>query len=52
MNLRGRFFTDAEGCYAFRTVKPVSYPVPTDGPGTSSDAWAAMRGGPRTSTSS
>ena len=32
MNLRGRFFTDPEGRYAFRTVKPVSYPVPTDGP--------------------
>ena len=32
MNLRGRFVTDPEGRYAFRTVKPVSYPVPTDGP--------------------
>ncbi len=32
MNLRGRFLTDAEGRYAFRTVRPVSYPVPTDGP--------------------
>ena len=32
MNLRGRFSTDPEGRYAFRTVKPVSYPVPTDGP--------------------
>lgn len=32
MNLRGRFFTDPEGRYAFRTIKPVSYPVPTDGP--------------------
>jgi hydroxyquinol 1,2-dioxygenase len=31
-NLRGRFHTDAEGRYSFRTVKPVSYPVPTDGP--------------------
>lgn len=31
-NLRGKVTTDAEGRYAFRTVKPVSYPVPTDGP--------------------
>ena len=32
MNLRGRFLTGADGRYAFRTVRPVSYPVPTDGP--------------------
>ena len=32
MNLRGRFVTGADGRYAFRTVRPVSYPVPTDGP--------------------
>lgn len=32
MNLRGRFRTDADGRYAFRTVKPASYPIPTDGP--------------------
>jgi len=32
MRLRGKFKTDAEGRYRFRTVKPVSYPVPTDGP--------------------
>lgn len=32
MNLRGRFLTDPDGRYAFRTIKPVSYPVPTDGP--------------------
>jgi hydroxyquinol 1,2-dioxygenase len=31
-NLRGRFRSDADGRYWFRTVKPVSYPVPTDGP--------------------
>jgi hydroxyquinol 1,2-dioxygenase len=31
-NLRGRFRTGAEGAYRFVTVKPVSYPVPTDGP--------------------
>jgi hydroxyquinol 1,2-dioxygenase len=32
MNLRGRFRTDAEGRYEFRSVKPRSYPVPDDGP--------------------
>jgi protocatechuate 3,4-dioxygenase beta subunit len=32
MNLRGRFRTDAQGRFEFRTVKPVSYPIPTDGP--------------------
>lgn len=31
-SLRGRFRTDAEGRYRFRTVKPASYPVPMDGP--------------------
>jgi hydroxyquinol 1,2-dioxygenase len=31
-NLRGRFRSDADGRYNFRTIKPVSYPVPTDGP--------------------
>src|SRR5690606_4384348 len=31
-NLRGRFRTGADGAYHFLTVKPVSYPVPTDGP--------------------
>ena len=31
-NLRGRFRTDADGRYYFRTVKPVSYPIPADGP--------------------
>ena len=29
---RGKFTTAADGRYGFRTVKPVSYPVPTDGP--------------------
>jgi len=29
---RGKFTTGADGCYGFRTVKPVSYPIPTDGP--------------------
>jgi hydroxyquinol 1,2-dioxygenase len=31
-NMRGRFRTDDQGAFHFRTVKPVSYPVPTDGP--------------------
>ena len=29
---RGKIRTDAEGRYAFWTIKPVSYPIPTDGP--------------------
>ena len=32
MRLRGRFHTDGEGRYRFRTVRPVSYPIPDDGP--------------------
>ncbi len=32
MNLRGVFETDAEGRFAFRSVKPAGYPVPTHGP--------------------
>ena len=32
MNLRGRFVTDEEGRFWFRSVKPAGYPVPTDGP--------------------
>ena len=32
MNLRGKFRTDANGRYLFYTVKPASYPIPTDGP--------------------
>jgi catechol 1,2-dioxygenase len=31
-NLCGKFHTDPEGRYRFRTAKPVSYPIPTDGP--------------------
>jgi len=31
-NLRGRFRTDADGRYEFRTVRPVPYPIPNDGP--------------------
>ncbi len=32
MKARGRIRTDAEGRYAFRSIKPEYYPVPTDGP--------------------
>lgn len=32
MNLRGKFLTDADGRFSFRSVKPAGYPVPTDGP--------------------
>lgn len=32
MNLRGKFHTDADGRFSFRTVLPAGYPVPVDGP--------------------
>lgn len=32
MDLRGRFHTDAEGRYYFRTVVPTGYMIPMDGP--------------------
>jgi catechol 1,2-dioxygenase len=32
MNLRGKFTTDAEGKFWFRSVKPAGYPIPIDGP--------------------
>ena len=32
MNLRGKFFTDDKGQFAFRSVKPAGYPVPMGGP--------------------
>lgn len=32
INMRGRFRSDAEGHFALRTIKPLSYSVPTDGP--------------------
>ena len=32
MNLRGKFRTGPKGTFEFRTIKPVSYPIPTDGP--------------------
>lgn len=31
-NLRGVFATGPDGRYEFRTVRPVSYPIPVDGP--------------------
>jgi catechol 1,2-dioxygenase len=31
MNLRGKFLTDADGRFAFRSVMMVGYPIPTDG---------------------
>jgi protocatechuate 3,4-dioxygenase beta subunit len=32
MNLRGRFRTDGDGRFHFRSVKPAGYPIPVDGP--------------------
>ena len=32
MNLRGRFRTDTDGSFSFHSVKPMGYPVPTEGP--------------------
>jgi len=32
MELRGRFFSDEEGRYFFRTIKPRGYKIPMDGP--------------------
>lgn len=32
MNLRGKFITDADGAFGFRSVKPAGYPIPIDGP--------------------
>jgi catechol 1,2-dioxygenase len=31
MNLRGKFTTDGDGRFWFRSVKPAGYPIPTDG---------------------
>ena len=31
MNLRGKFTTDAEGRFWFRSIKPAGYPIPTNG---------------------
>ncbi len=32
MNLRGKFTTDADGHFWFRSVKPAGYPIPDNGP--------------------
>jgi catechol 1,2-dioxygenase len=32
MNLRGKFITDGQGHFSFRSVKPAGYPIPIDGP--------------------
>jgi catechol 1,2-dioxygenase len=32
MNLRGKFTTDANGHFSFRSIKPAGYPIPVDGP--------------------
>jgi protocatechuate 3,4-dioxygenase beta subunit len=32
MNLRGKFTTDTDGAFSFRSVKPAGYPIPIDGP--------------------
>jgi hydroxyquinol 1,2-dioxygenase len=32
LHMRGRFTTDSEGRYLIRTVQPVNYPIPSDGP--------------------
>jgi hydroxyquinol 1,2-dioxygenase len=32
LHMRGRFTTDPEGRYLIRTVLPVNYPIPSDGP--------------------
>jgi catechol 1,2-dioxygenase len=32
MNLRGTLRTGVDGCVRFRTVKPLGYPIPVDGP--------------------
>src|ERR1700741_1376540 len=32
MNLRGKFTTDENGHFGFRSIKPAGYPIPIDGP--------------------
>lgn len=32
MNLRGQFLTGPDGAYWFKTIRPVSYSIPDDGP--------------------
>ncbi len=45
MNLRGKFTTDSEGAFWFRSVKPAGYPIPTHGP--SGDLLRAQRRHPQ-----
>src|SRR3954452_9252913 len=52
MNLRGKFMTDSDGHFSFRSVKPAGYPIRSTG---RSATWYARPGGtifaPRTCTS-
>ena len=32
MNLRGKFTTDKDGRFSFRSIKPAGYPIPINGP--------------------
>ena len=32
MNLRGKFMTDKDGRFSFRSIKPAGYPIPINGP--------------------
>jgi protocatechuate 3,4-dioxygenase beta subunit len=32
MNLRGKFTTDENGHFGFRSIKPAGYPIPVEGP--------------------
>ena len=32
LHMRGKFTTDSDGRYLIRTVRPVNYPIPSDGP--------------------
>ena len=32
MNLRGKFVTEENGVISFRSIKPLGYPIPTEGP--------------------
>jgi catechol 1,2-dioxygenase len=32
LHMRGKFITDGDGRYLIRTVRPVNYPIPSDGP--------------------
>ena len=52
MDLRANFRTDADGHYHFRTVRPLGYSIPMDGPvGEMVKGRTAMASGRRISTS-